>query len=63
VADPIFDARIAAIDATADTGMHAPEVVAATVAFLAELAGDGPALEFGIGTGRIAIPSKRPVFR
>jgi SAM-dependent methyltransferase len=56
VADPIFDARIAAIDATADTGMHGPEIVAATVAFLAELAGDGPALEFGIGTGRIAIP-------
>jgi len=24
--------------------------------FLAELAGDGPALEFGIGTGRIAVP-------
>lgn len=26
------------------------------VAFLAELAGDGPALELGIGTGRIALP-------
>src|ERR1044072_2757387 len=36
--------------------MQAPEIVAATVEFLAELAGDGPALEFGIGTGRIAIP-------
>jgi SAM-dependent methyltransferase len=56
VTNPIFDARIAAIDAAADTGMHAPAVVAATVAFLGELAGDGPALEFGIGTGRIAIP-------
>jgi SAM-dependent methyltransferase len=54
--DPIFDARIAAIDAAADTGMHAPEVVAATVQVLRELAGDGPALEFGIGTGRIAVP-------
>ena len=54
--DPIFDARIAAIDATADTGMHAPQVVAATVAFLRELAGEGSALEFGIGTGRIAVP-------
>src|ERR1044072_1432292 len=36
--------------------MQAPEIVAATVEFLAELAGDGPAVEFGIGTGRIAIP-------
>ncbi|HVX47117.1 MAG TPA: class I SAM-dependent methyltransferase [Mycobacteriales bacterium] len=27
--------------------------------FLAELAGDGPALEFGIGTGRIAVPLYR----
>ena len=33
-----------------------PEVVAATVGFLAELAGDGAALELGIGTGRIALP-------
>jgi SAM-dependent methyltransferase len=32
-----------------------PEVVAATVDFLAELAGGG-ALELGIGTGRIALP-------
>jgi SAM-dependent methyltransferase len=31
-------------------------VVAATVDFLAELAGDGAALELGIGTGRIALP-------
>jgi len=33
-----------------------PAVVAATVAFLADLAGDGAALELGIGTGRIALP-------
>jgi Methyltransferase domain len=32
-----------------------PEVVGAAVEFLAELAGDGPALELGIGTGRIAL--------
>jgi SAM-dependent methyltransferase len=56
VTDPVFDSRIAAIDASADTGMHAPEVVSTTVEFLTELAGEGPALEFGIGTGRIAIP-------
>ena len=34
----------------------APEVVEPTVEFLARLAGSGPALEFAIGTGRIAIP-------
>ncbi|MGD7705767.1 methyltransferase domain-containing protein [Microlunatus sp. Y2014] len=28
----------------------------AAVRFLSELAGDGPALEFAIGTGRIALP-------
>jgi SAM-dependent methyltransferase len=31
-------------------------VIAATVDFLAELAGDGAALELGIGTGRVALP-------
>jgi len=31
-------------------------VIAATVDFLAGLAGDGTALELGIGTGRIAVP-------
>src|SRR5919204_4775267 len=33
-----------------------PEVVAATADFLAELAGDGSALELAIGTGPIALP-------
>lgn len=33
-----------------------PEVIASTVEFLAGLAGDGRALEFAIGTGRIALP-------
>lgn len=33
-----------------------PQVVEAAVTFLAELAGDGAALELGIGTGRIALP-------
>jgi SAM-dependent methyltransferase len=36
--------------------MFRPEVVDPTVDFLVELAGDGSALELGIGTGRIAIP-------
>ena len=33
-----------------------PAVIAATVDFLAEFAGDGDALELGIGTGRVALP-------
>ena len=36
--------------------MFAPEVLNPAVQFLAELAGDGAALEFAIGTGRVAIP-------
>jgi SAM-dependent methyltransferase len=42
--------------------MFDPAVVEPCVAFLAELAGDGAALELGIGTGRIGLPlSKRGV--
>jgi SAM-dependent methyltransferase len=36
--------------------MFGPEVVGPTVDFLAGLAGDGQALEFAIGTGRIGLP-------
>jgi SAM-dependent methyltransferase len=36
--------------------MSAPEIVGPVVDMLAGFAGDGRALEFGIGTGRIAIP-------
>ena len=36
-----------------------PAVLGPVVDFLAGLAGDGAALEFGIGTGRIAIPLRR----
>ncbi len=36
-----------------------PAVVDPAVRFLAELAGTGPALEFGVGTGRIALPLRR----
>ncbi len=36
--------------------MFAPEVLDPTVEFLARLAGSGSALEFAIGTGRVAIP-------
>ncbi len=43
-------------DAAAHDGMHAPDVIDPTVDFLPGLAGNGTTLEFGIGTGRIAIP-------
>jgi hypothetical protein len=36
--------------------MFSSEVLVPTVNFLAGLAGDGPALEFAIGTGRVAVP-------
>ncbi|MBO1335123.1 class I SAM-dependent methyltransferase [Streptomyces sp. VRA16 Mangrove soil] len=36
--------------------MFTPEALDPTVDFLAELTGEGPALEFGIGTGRVALP-------
>ncbi|MFE2771935.1 class I SAM-dependent DNA methyltransferase [Microbacterium resistens] len=39
-----------------DDPMFAPELLAATSGFLSELAGDGSALEFAIGTGRVAVP-------
>jgi SAM-dependent methyltransferase len=39
-----------------DSGMFATEVLGPTVDFLAELAGDGPALELAIGTGRVGVP-------
>ena len=36
--------------------MFSDEVVGPTIDFLAELAGEGRALELGIGTGRVAVP-------
>ncbi len=41
---------------TPGAGMFAPEVLGPTVDFLAGLTGDGRALEFAIGTGRVAVP-------
>jgi len=53
-----FDERIAA-GYDADTRMFDPAVVDPAVSFLADLAGDGAALELGIGTGRIALPLRQ----
>ena len=55
-----FDERIAAVydDYESDPTRteFAAEDIEATVDFLAQLAGEGDALEFGVGTGRIALP-------
>ena len=51
-----FGERVAAAYDEPSTGMFAPAVVGAAADRLAELAGDGRALEFAIGTGRIALP-------
>jgi SAM-dependent methyltransferase len=56
VPENYFDERIAATYDADSTSMFDPAVVGATVDFLAELAGEGAALELGIGTGRIALP-------
>ncbi|OPC81280.1 SAM-dependent methyltransferase [Embleya scabrispora] len=39
-----------------ETEMTSAAVLEPTLAFLAELAGTGPALEFAIGTGRVGVP-------
>jgi len=54
--DEIWDVDAAQRYDTPGTGMFAPEVVGPTVDRLAELAGDGRALELAIGTGRVAVP-------
>lgn len=41
-----------------DDPMYAPELLAATASFLKGYAGGGRALEFAVGTGRVAIPLK-----
>src|SRR4051794_25521824 len=41
---------------TTSAAMFDPAVLGPTVDLLAELAGDGPALEFAVGTGRVALP-------
>jgi SAM-dependent methyltransferase len=54
--DGYFDERVAARYDESEPEMFDPAVVDPVVEFLVELAGSGRALEFGIGTGRIALP-------
>lgn len=57
--EDIWDDEAARTYDTPGTGMFAPEVVEPTVTRLEELAGGGRALEFAIGTGRVAVPLAR----
>jgi hypothetical protein len=56
MAETYFDQWIARHYAELWPELFDPLVLDPTVDFLADLAGDGAALEFGIGTGRVAIP-------
>jgi len=53
---PIWDDDVASSYDLLDAQMFSPSVVDPTVDRLVELAGGGSALEFAIGTGRIALP-------
>jgi SAM-dependent methyltransferase len=59
VPEDYFGERVAARYDESSAEMFDPAVVEPAVAFLAELAGTGRALELGIGTGRIALPLAR----
>ena len=57
--EDIWNAEAAARYDTPGEGMFAPDVLDPAVDRLAELAGDGRALEFAIGTGRVGVPLAR----
>jgi SAM-dependent methyltransferase len=59
VPNDVFDERIAARYEQLWPESFDPAVVDPAVDLLAALAGEGPVLEFGIGTGRIALPLSR----
>jgi SAM-dependent methyltransferase len=56
VVEDFFGADVARRYDDSESGMFEPAVIESTVAFLVDHAGGGPALEFGIGTGRIGLP-------
>jgi SAM-dependent methyltransferase len=56
VATYVWDAETAADYDAASPEMFAPALLGPCVDVLASLAGDGPALEFAVGTGRVALP-------
>jgi SAM-dependent methyltransferase len=54
--EKLWDADTARRYDTPGSGMFAPEILGPTVDRLAHLAGKGAALEFAVGTGRVAVP-------
>ena len=62
-ADGFFDEDVAARYDESSAAMFDPAAVEPVVDLLAELAGEGRALELGIGTGRIALPLASEVSR
>ena len=54
--EDIWDDAAAQRYDTPGTGMFAPDVLGPAVERLVDLADGGPALEFAIGTGRVAVP-------
>jgi SAM-dependent methyltransferase len=56
MATVLWDAEIASGYDGGSAEMFAPEVLGPTVDVLASLAGHGGALEFAVGTGRVALP-------
>lgn len=55
----LFDERVAANYDSASSDMFKDSVLDPTIDFLAEIAGNGRALEFAVGTGRVALPLSR----
>jgi len=56
VSSEVWDEQTAARYDDDSADRFAPAVLDPTVEFLARLAGSGPALEFAVGTGRVAVP-------
>jgi SAM-dependent methyltransferase len=54
--DDIWNVESAKSYDTPGTGMFSPEILGPTIDRLAQLTGEGQALEFAIGTGRVAVP-------
>jgi SAM-dependent methyltransferase len=59
VTDVVFNETIAGTYDRDSAEMFDPALLDRTTAFLVELAQGGPALEFAIGTGRVAIPLRQ----
>ena len=57
--EDVWNEEIAKRYDTPGRGMFAPEVLGPTLDRLVRLAGDGPVLEFAIGTGRVAVPLRQ----